>query len=547
MDGKAYYDGISESQHSVTMTADSDLAVVIPTHNDESTIGSLVLLTIQMVNRVIVVDDGSEDRTMEVAEYAGADVVSVGSYGGRGRVYAILVGCRRALEGGCSAVVLLDGQAEPYVHEIFRVASPVLSGKADLVIGSRQFFGRKTIPPFSPDAVPGSDALLGEGIPFQSTDPYSKFRALSMEAIELLDLLPDDDLFEPTMITLFSNKGLTIKEIPIIQKNERPRRGRDDLPLYRDTRVAVVVPAYNEELLIGETLSNIPDFVANVYVVNDCSTDRTGEIIDFYASRDPSITPIHHETNGGVGAAIVTGYKQALKDDMQIVAVMAGDNQMDPTFLPHLLDPIINGRCDYTMGNRLVNPEYRESMSSWRFSGNVILTLLTKIASGYWQLIDPQNGYTAISARALKGLDLDGLYPRYGYCNDLLVSLNILGFRVVNVPHPARYGLEQSKIRYHTYIVRLSRLLLKDFLRRMKMKYVVLSFHPLVFFLFLGVGLVALGLIGAIYALYFRFIENEAIFVPAISSFILFALGVQCLLFAMLFDMQQEKEDSGWY
>ncbi len=349
------------------------------------------------------------------------------------------------------------------------------------------------------------------------------------------------------MITLFSHRGLTLKEIPITLKNERPRRGNEDIPVYRGTHVAVVVPAYNEELLIGETLSGIPDFVANVYVVNDCSTDRTREIVDYYASRDPSIIPIHHETNGGVGAAIVSGYKRALADGMQVVAVMAGDNQMDPAFLPHLIDPIVNGRCDYTMGNRLVNPEYRKSMSPWRFSGNVILTLLTKIASGYWQLVDPQNGYTAISARALEGLDLDCVYPRYGYCNDLLVSLNILGFRVVNVPHPARYGLEKSKIRYHTYIVRLSRLLLKDFLRRLQMKYVVMSFHPLVFFFFLGVGLTALGVIGGLYSLYWRFIEDQPIFVPAISSLILFALGTQCLLFAMLFDMQQEKETSGWY
>jgi glycosyltransferase involved in cell wall biosynthesis len=529
------------------MTPESDLAVVIPAKNDELTIGSLVLLLRQMVNHVIVVDDCSQDRTMEVAGYAGADVVSVESYGGHSRIFAILVGCRKALERGCSAVVLLDSQGESYVHELFRVASPVLTGKADLVIGSRQFFGRKTIPPYSPDATIVSDAVLNDAIPFQSTDPYSRFRALSSDAIGLLDLLPDDDLFEPTMIRLFSNRGLVLREIPIIQKTERPRRGRDDLPLYRDTRVAVVVPAYNEELLIGETLSGIPDFCANVYVVNDCSTDRTREIVDYYASQDPSIIPIHHETNGGVGAAIVSGYKRALADDMQIVAVMAGDNQMDPAFLPDLLDPIVDGKCDYTMGNRLVNQTFRSQMSSWRFFGNALLTLLTKIASGYWQLIDPQNGYTAISARALNGLDLDNVYPRYGYCNDLLVSLNILGFRVVNVPHPARYGLEKSKIRYHTYIVRLSRLLLKDFLRRLQMKYVVLSFNPLVFFFFLGVGLTALGLIGALYSLYDRFIQDRAIFVPAISSLVVFALGIQCLLFAMLFDMQQEKENSGWY
>ena len=529
------------------MTPESDLAVVIPTDNDELTIGSLVLLTRQMVNHVIVVDDCSQDRTMEIALCAGAEVVSVESYGGRGRVYAILIGCKMALENGCSAVVLIDSQVEPFVREIFRVASPVLSGKADLVVGSRQFFGRKNIPPYAPDATAESALPLHEGAPFLSTDPYSRFRALSVEAISLLDLLPDSDLFEPTMITLFSHRGLVLKEIPITLKNELPRRGNKDLPLYRGHRVAVVVPAYNEELLIGETLSGVPDFVANVYVVNDCSTDRTREIVDYYASRDPSIIPIHHETNGGVGAAIVSGYKRAIEDDMQIVAVMAGDNQMDPAFLPHLLDPIVNGRCDYTMGNRLINPLFRKSMSSWRFSGNVILTLLTKIASGYWQLVDPQNGYTAISSRALEGLDLDSVYPRYGYCNDLLVSLNILGFRVMNVPHPARYGLEKSKIRYHTYIIRLSRLLMKDFLRRLQMKYVVLSFHPLVFFFFLGVGLTVLSLIGALFSLYIRFIEDQPIFVPAISSLILFALGTQCLLFAMLFDMQQEKENSGWY
>jgi glycosyltransferase involved in cell wall biosynthesis len=111
------------------MTPESDLAVVIPTSNDESTIGSLVLLTRQMVNHVIVVDDGSADRTMEIARYAGAEVVSVESYGGRGRVYAILIGCRKALEDGCSAVVLIESQGEPFVRELFRLASPVLSVK----------------------------------------------------------------------------------------------------------------------------------------------------------------------------------------------------------------------------------------------------------------------------------------------------------------------------------------------------------------------------------------------------------------------------------
>ena len=234
--------------------------------------------------------------------------------------------------------------------------------------------------------------------------------------------------------------------------------------MYRNKKIGVVIPAYKEELLIAPTLESVPDFVDRVYAVNDASPDRTGSLIDSYAERDKRVIPIHHQKNKGVGGAIISGYKKALSDEMDIVAVMAGDNQMDPTFLPELLDPVVEGVVDYSVGNRLVNEKFRQGMSKWRFVGNSVLTLLTKVASGYWQLMDPQNGYTAISRRALETISLDAIYPRYGYCNDLLVWLNTFGFRVRNVPHPARYGLERSKIKYSTYIVRLSWLLLNAFI-----------------------------------------------------------------------------------
>lgn len=323
--------------------------------------------------------------------------------------------------------------------------------------------------------------------------------------------------------------------------------GDDDLPRYRGSKIAVVVPAFNEELLIGETLRSIPDFVARTYVVNDHSQDKTQDVIDQIAKQDPSLVSIIHEHNMGVGAAIVTGYRRALEDGMDIVAVMAGDNQMDPKFLPDLLNPIVDNKCDYTMGNRLTSPEFRKGMSKWRYFGNAILTLLTKIASGYWQMMDPQNGYTAISKRALERISLDDIYPRYGYCNDLLVRLNVLGFRVINVPHPARYGREKSKIKYSTYICRVSRLLLRDFLWRLKMKYIALSFHPLVFFYIFGAILSVLGIIGGIYSLFHKFVEHGEFFIPALLSLIAFGLGVQCIFFAMFFDMEQEKMGNGWY
>jgi len=330
---------------------------------------------------------------------------------------------------------------------------------------------------------------------------------------------------------------------PVIRMTQPEEKG---YRTYRGKRIAVVVPAHNEELLILETLSSIPEFVDRIFVIDDFSRDATLEKARAYAEEDPRVTVIHHEKNRGVGAAIVTGYKAALEEDIDITAVMAGDNQMDPAFLPHLLDPVVDEKADYSMGNRLVDRDFRKGMSKWRFFGNSILTLLTKIASGYWQMVDPQNGYTAISRRALNTISLDSIYPGYGYCNDVLVRLNVYGFRVKNVPHPSRYGREKSGIRYSTYIFRLSRLLLKDFIWRLKMKYVVLGFHPLVFYYFFGAVFCMLGILGGGWALYYKFIQNGAIFLPAVVSLLLIGLGAQGILFAMLFDMEMEK-NGGWY
>lgn len=318
--------------------------------------------------------------------------------------------------------------------------------------------------------------------------------------------------------------------------------------MYRDKTISVVVPAYNEELLIIDTLSTIPDFVDKIYVVNDCSKDKTQEKIDAYLPQDSRIVSLPHEVNKGVGAAIVTGYKQSRADKIDIATVMAGDNQMDPSFLPKLLDPIIDGKVDYTVGNRLTNIAYRHGMSKWRFFGNSILSLLTKIASGYWQMSDPQNGYTAISLRALETISLDSIYPRYGYCNDLLARLNTYGFRMRNVPHPARYGREKSGIRYGVYIRKVSWLLVRDFCWRMKMKYVILGFHPLVFYYLFGVIFTLISLFGAGFALVLKFAFGEAhLFMYGMLSLLLFSVGMMFIFFAMFFDMAAEDRDYGWY
>jgi glycosyltransferase involved in cell wall biosynthesis len=236
--------------------------------------------------------------------------------------------------------------------------------------------------------------------------------------------------------------------------------------VYKGHQIGVVIPAYNEELLIADTLRSVPEFVDSVYVVNDGSTDRTAEIIQSF--HDPRICCISYTKNHGVGAAIVSGYKQALAGNVDIVVVMAGDNQMDPAHMIKLISPIIEDMADYTTGDRLSLPNYNNGMSKWRFFGNSLLTWLTRIAVGNWHINDPQNGYTAISLDALKKIDLDSIYPSYGYCNDLLVKLTVSHCRIVNVPIPAIYGNEKSKINYTHYIPKLSWLLLRNLFWRLK-------------------------------------------------------------------------------
>jgi glycosyltransferase involved in cell wall biosynthesis len=238
--------------------------------------------------------------------------------------------------------------------------------------------------------------------------------------------------------------------------------------MYQGYSIAVVMPAYNEEVLIGRAVEGVPSFVDRIYVVDDASTDATPQIIrGFDESR---VCTLFHGRNRGVGAAIVTGYKRTVEEGMDIAVVMAGDNQMNPAELPRLLTPLVEGEADYAKGNRLSEREHRHGMSSWRLFGNRLLAVLTKVASGYWSIGDPQNGYAAITTKTLRQINLDRVYPRYGYCNDLLVRLNVANCRVVDVPMPARYGDEKSNIRYGGYIRTVSAVLLRGFLWRIRMK-----------------------------------------------------------------------------
>ena len=283
--------------------------------------------------------------------------------------------------------------------------------------------------------------------------------------------------------------------------------------MYKGKRIAVVVPAYNEEGFVGNVIQTVPPYVDRIYPVDDCSDDRTwteiratAAVVNASSESPPAeavepvtdggeparVVPIQHERNRGVGAAIKTGYRRAMADGTDVIAVMNGDGQMDPAILDRILDPVVEGKAGYSKGNRLDTSEHWEGMSGWRLFGNVVLTGLTRVASGYWHMMDPQNGYTAISASTLEELDLDELYDEYGFLNDMLVRLNVQNVTIADVEMSAVYGDESSSIRYHRFIPTLSWLLLRTFLWRLRQQYVTGERRSTVPYL--------LGLVGAVMA-----------------------------------------------
>src|SRR5262245_16665249 len=316
--------------------------------------------------------------------------------------------------------------------------------------------------------------------------------------------------------------------------------------MFKGRRVFVVVPAWNEEKLIGRVLDTMPEIVDRVIVVDDASTDRTVEVLAEAMSRfGGRVRVVRRSSNGGVGAAIVAGYKAAL-DEAQpedLVAVMAGDAQMDPGDLPRLLLPLASGQADYTKGNRLFTGQAWNIIPRYRYLGNAALSFLTKIASGYWHVADSQSGYTAITQEALKVLQLDRLYKRYGFPNHLLVELNTYDFRVRDVPIKPVYGIgEVSGIRLHRVIPSLSWLLLKCYLWRMKEKYVIRDFHPLIFFLAMGGLLTGFGLVFGVYIVALRIIHGALAPNAVIFDALLLIMGVQMLFFSMWMDMERNKD-----
>jgi glycosyltransferase involved in cell wall biosynthesis len=262
--------------------------------------------------------------------------------------------------------------------------------------------------------------------------------------------------------------------------------------VYKALKIGVVVPAYKEQAQIQAVIETMPELVDCIVVVDDASPDQTGELAR--AAADERTEVITHEVNQGVGGAIVTGHKRMIEEGMDVSVVMAGDGQMNPSYLPKLLDPIADEGYGFVKANRFYSSTSFEGMPKHRVFGNMILTILTKAASGYWNLVDPQNGYTACTTEVLERLPLGRVHKRYDFENDLLIWLNIADVRAMDVNVPAVYGDETSTMNLMKVAPRILWTLLGGGWRRMWRKYILWSFSPIALLLLAGLLLTVFGL-----------------------------------------------------
>lgn len=310
--------------------------------------------------------------------------------------------------------------------------------------------------------------------------------------------------------------------------------------MYRKRKIAVVIPAYNEERLIAHTIIGVPAYVDFIIPTNDCSKDNTADQIQTLARKNRKIHAIDLKTNSGVGGAIMAGHAKALELGADIIAVMAGDNQMDPQCLPQLLDEIIDRPCDYAKGNRFRHSEELKTMPKVRLVGNVVVTLMNKLATGYWSVSDPLNGYTAITARALRSLDKARLQPRYDFEISMLLELADKRAVVKDVFIPARYGDEKSKIKLFRDAWRAIQTISKGFLHRIFVRNFLYDSSIAAFFYIASGMLFLLATALSVYVIISAIGEPSPSSGTVMLAVLPWIVGIQFFLQAVIMDMHNE-------
>lgn len=308
--------------------------------------------------------------------------------------------------------------------------------------------------------------------------------------------------------------------------------------MYRDRAITVVIPCHNVATHVGAVIESVPAWVDRVVAVEDGSRDGTYEtLMPFARGR---VLVLRHERNEGMGAAMLTGTEEAFRGGADVVVKMDGDGQMDPQQIARLLDGVLADDVMYAKGNRLLDRPALEAMPRVRLLGNFLLSFMAKLASGYWQVLDPVNGFTALRREAWDGIDRERIHPGYFFQVDMLVELNVINARVRDVPMPARYGSERSSLRLRREIPMFARLLLDRVAHRFWSKYVVRDFSPIALFVFAGLVLFVWGLVFGIWAWWDH--ARQGMTTPTgtvMVSVLPLLMGFQLLLQALVLDIQQ--------
>ena len=310
--------------------------------------------------------------------------------------------------------------------------------------------------------------------------------------------------------------------------------------MIKNKKIAVVIPSYRVKNFLREVVLSLPEFIDFVIVVDDkCPEESYKEVENL-----DKVFIIHHEINQGVGGAVVSGYKKAIELNADIVVKIDGDGQMDSNYILPLITLLLENKADYTKGNRFRDFKALKSMPKIRLFGNSVLSFLIKMASGYWSMMDPTNGFTAITKETLLDLDLDKLSKRYFFESDMLINLNIENKVVRDISIPAKYGDEESNLDIKKVVIKFPPKIIKGLSKRLFLKYFIYNFNMASIYMILGVPLLIFGVV-------FGVIEwikaiNENINTPTgtiMLSVLPIILGVEFLLQAINIDIQSEPKD----
>lgn len=306
-----------------------------------------------------------------------------------------------------------------------------------------------------------------------------------------------------------------------------------------DLSIAVIIPAYRVQDQITWVLNNIPVFISNIIIVNDASPDNTQKLIEQAAQSDPRVIPLRHETNQGVGGAMLTGFAEALSREIDIVVKVDGDGQMDPAMIQNLIAPLLQDEADFTKGNRFRDFKALKQMPTERLLGNVIASLLAKITTGYWYMFDPANGFIAMKTDVLRNLDLNAIARDYFFETSLLCELYNIRAVVRDVPMPAKYGDENSSVSYFKMLFRYPIGLIKFALKRFWLNYIVFDFNLGSIYTLFGIPLFLFGFIFGL----LKWIHYAGIQTPAPTGTVLLAalsvlLAVEFIIQAVSYDLR---------